>query len=440
MTTPLPKVIFQDADAQTAPGSSNKHVSVDPEGNHLVDLEFIEEPLGVTAEQGQGFLRVEFGEAIGPDSRYEVARKLGWGMNSSIWLALDRKENKYVAIKALKGYATNLAKRGITWELPALERIASEPPPAEFKSTHWPRLLDHFVHPGSGEDGEHLCLVTDVLGGDVEELQVKVAKKKGLPLPLAKRILLHTLRGLFHLHSCSIVHTDLKHDNIMFDLGSQTQADIAALLKADPSRRHPPEESWNCTVEAAVSQPLPLPSLSDAMKRTYLVSDLGCAQPSNVHTFEAVTTPVLRAPELVLKGPWNEKVDIWAFGCLIFELLTRRSLFVYRPEGDVDAEMSHLWQILAFTCERMKREQVEASKLGTQYFNIPADPSGTFCKLKRLIVRDRPFSELLKEYKVLSEEEVIATARIMQRCLRLDPKDRATAKELLRDPWWQVIE
>jgi serine/threonine protein kinase len=77
------------------------------------------------------------------------------------------------------------------------------------------------------------------------------------------------------MHSCNIIHTDLKHDNIMFDAGSLTNDDFAALLETDPSRRHPPEESWNCTVQAAVSQPLYLPSLSEAMERMYIVSDFG---------------------------------------------------------------------------------------------------------------------------------------------------------------------
>jgi hypothetical protein len=54
-------------------------------------LEFVEEPLGVTAEQGHGFLRIEFGDAIGPGKRYKVVRKLGWGMNASIWMAFDAK-------------------------------------------------------------------------------------------------------------------------------------------------------------------------------------------------------------------------------------------------------------------------------------------------------------------------------------------------------------
>ena len=79
---PRPEVVFADPNAP--PRSSNKHVSVNAEGINEVDLEFVEEPLGVTAEQGHGFIRIEFSDAIGPDGRYKVVRKLGWGMNSSV--------------------------------------------------------------------------------------------------------------------------------------------------------------------------------------------------------------------------------------------------------------------------------------------------------------------------------------------------------------------
>ena len=95
LTTPRPEVVFADPQAAPRSSNSNKHVSVNPEGIELVDLHFVEEPLGVTAEQGHGFIRIEFGDAIGPDMRYKVLRKLGWGMNSSVWMAFDVKSVRF---------------------------------------------------------------------------------------------------------------------------------------------------------------------------------------------------------------------------------------------------------------------------------------------------------------------------------------------------------
>ena len=71
---------------------SNKRLSVDTErGVTFVDLSFIEEPLGLSREQGYGFPRFEFGDTIGPERRYKIIRKLGWGMNASIWMAFDER-------------------------------------------------------------------------------------------------------------------------------------------------------------------------------------------------------------------------------------------------------------------------------------------------------------------------------------------------------------
>ena len=49
---------------------------------------------------------------------------------------------------------------------------------------------------------------------------------------------------------------------------------------------------------------------------------------------------------------------------------------------------------------------------------------------------NNPFDRSLRNYNVLEEADVLATAKIMKRCLRLNPKDRATAEELLQDLWF----
>jgi serine/threonine protein kinase len=121
----------------------------------------------------------------------------------------------------------------------------------------------------------HICLVTDVMGGDVRSLLRDIlAKHKAMPFPLAKRILWHTLRGIAYMHRCGVIHTDLRSDNIVFD-ASTTTDDFASLAAADPPQLNPPEYSWECTVQTAVSQPLSLPSISEAITRTFLVADFG---------------------------------------------------------------------------------------------------------------------------------------------------------------------
>ena len=55
----------------------------------VIKSKFIEEPLGNPATDGHGYAQFDFGDTIGPENRYKIVRKLGWGMYSSIWMAFD---------------------------------------------------------------------------------------------------------------------------------------------------------------------------------------------------------------------------------------------------------------------------------------------------------------------------------------------------------------
>jgi len=71
------------------PDLANLHISVDPDDKQVADLIFTSEALGMLAVDGYGWAQFQFGDKIGQDSRYTIARKLGWGMHSSTWLARD---------------------------------------------------------------------------------------------------------------------------------------------------------------------------------------------------------------------------------------------------------------------------------------------------------------------------------------------------------------
>lgn len=159
-------------------------------------------------------------------------------------------------------------RKGLCWEINALKRISGP----SGSSSHCLSILDTFTQPGKGSTGEHACIVTEVLGGDVGSIQRR--HKQKLPLPLVKRILLHTLRGIAHAHKNGVVHTDIKIENIFFDT-PMTKGDIENLIESEPSRRHELDKTPEGPLRAAVSQPLPQPSIEEALERTFLLADFG---------------------------------------------------------------------------------------------------------------------------------------------------------------------
>ncbi|KAF8395322.1 hypothetical protein HHK36_019265 [Tetracentron sinense] len=139
---------------------------------------------------------------------YVVQSKLGWGHFSTVWLAWDTRNSRYVALKVQKSaqHYTEAAMDEIT----ILKQIA-EGDPDDKKCVV--KLFDHFKH--SGPNGQHVCMVFEYLGDNLLRL-IKYSDYRGMPISMVKEICFHTLVGLDYLHrQLSIIHTDLKPENIL---------------------------------------------------------------------------------------------------------------------------------------------------------------------------------------------------------------------------------
>ena len=119
-------------------------------------------------------------------------------------------ENKHVAIKILKGYATQLNREQKLRELDILQRLSSSVIPRSQGPDHCVRFENHFFLPGIEYDGEYLCLVMELFNSNVQDILASLSlKREHIPIPIVKRILRHLLLGIARLHEHGIAHTGM---------------------------------------------------------------------------------------------------------------------------------------------------------------------------------------------------------------------------------------
>ncbi|XP_028303316.1 SRSF protein kinase 2-like isoform X2 [Gouania willdenowi] len=187
-----------------------KHVSV--KQNHFHPPE----PLGGLDEQQEdpedygigGYYPVEIGDIFA--DRYQVIKKLGWGHFSTVWLCWDMETRRFVALKVVK--SAQMFTETALDEIKLLKCVRQSDP-KDLKRERIVQLVDDFRI--SGVNGEHVCMVLEVLGHQLLSWIIK-SNYAGLPLPCVKSVLTQVLQGLDYLHTkCKIIHTDIKPENIL---------------------------------------------------------------------------------------------------------------------------------------------------------------------------------------------------------------------------------
>ncbi|KAJ4160939.1 hypothetical protein NW765_005787 [Fusarium oxysporum] len=157
-----------------------------------------------------GFHPVHLGDLFN-DGQFKVIRKLGEGAYSTVWLAHDLRNSRYVAVKILISENTETSH-----ELRILHHLAKVAPQDGVR--HITQLFTEFKH--KGPNGIHKCLVFEPMGPSVNSM-------------MAKRILRQSLQGLAFLHKNGVAHGDFQPGNILFSVQSMDSLDEASLRQEE---------------------------------------------------------------------------------------------------------------------------------------------------------------------------------------------------------------
>ncbi|KAH9474487.1 Serine/threonine-protein kinase SRPK [Psilocybe cubensis] len=377
--------------------------------------QFPEEPLSESAADGSGYFPAFPGLKLG-ENRYEVIRKLGYGPRSSVWLALDAQDDRYIALKILTVHATNQAN----YELEVLKMIQRR------GLDDLPSLQCHFIQ--NSAHGEHLCIGLAVLGTSLEDLRLS-SPTKTLPVHIVQKAVASIMVPLLELHKLSLIHGAVTGDNIRFFIGNN-KGDIESRLAQLPPCKiekvvaingveYPVVRSqpithgydWNETQSSFVNCSLYLSNVGHGIIMLY----------TKCYNYVA-----LRPPETIIETSYDSKVDIWMLGCAVYQLLTGDPLVL--PEKTED-EGDHLAWIQAMVQDRFKRELAIRSPVRECFFA----EDGFF-------IEDIPEDTLESRFASsgmpnITPDQTRGAVQFLERCLVLDPADRPTIAELKSHPW-----
>ena len=228
--------------------------------------------------------------ALTPGTRlgvYEVTEKIGEGGMGAVYRATDSSLGRQVAIKVLPDAFAADPDR-----LARLEREAKT-----LASLNHPHIAAVY---GFEKSGGHYAFVMELVEG--EDLSQRI-ERGALPLDEALPIAKQIAEALEGAHEHGIIHRDLKPANIKVRSDGTVKVLDFGLAKAmEPARGSSPSMSVSPTIT------------TPAMTQAGMI--LG--------------TAAYMSPEQARGLDVDKRTDLWAFGVVLWEMLTGKRLF----EGD----------------------------------------------------------------------------------------------------------
>jgi len=245
------------------------------------------EMLAVAAVVLEGTSRLQSGTTLGP---YRVDALIGVGGMGEVYRARDTKLNRDIALKVLP--------ESLTHEPDRLARFTREA-----------KVLASLNHPniaaiyGFEDGGDVHALVLELVEGPTLADRIALGP---LALPEALAIARQIADALAAAHEHGVIHRDLKPANIKV-------CDDETVKVLDFGLAKPVQDAR--------------PTQSGDGQRNPTLQSPTVMSPVVTATGVILGTAAYMSPEQAKGRPADKRSDVWAFGCVLYEMLTRKRAF-----------------------------------------------------------------------------------------------------------------
>ena len=293
--------------------------------------------------------------------KYQILKVIGDGTYGKVYAGINKETNEKVAIKILKNKMSSWEECILQNEVRFLGKLNNE---------NIVKLLEV-----NREQNNDVSYIFELCDCNLFEFIEKHRKQKMfISEAKVRNIVYQITSGIKYLHSKNIMHRDLKPENILMILNN------------------------NLVKIADFGTAKEIPEFKDNALTDY------------------VCTRWYRAPECALKSNnYNEKIDVWAIGCIMAELYTLKPIF---PGID---EFDQLNKILKITGTPEYGDWPEGISLSQKHnIRLPQFNKGN-----------------LKEVVFNANDDAID---FLERIFELNPEKRPSASELLKHPYFTEIQ
>ena len=291
---------------------------------------------------------------------FRILGKLGEGSFAEVFKVKSTRNNttSFYAIKRLKKRFRSIDEVNHLPEITACQSLQGHP--------NVVRLFDVLFDSANG----YVALVFELLDYNLYEY-VKI-RNRPCDERQALLFIYQLLKPIAYMHSKNLFHRDIKPENCMIN---KTTLELKLV------------DFGSCRFDDHNSN-------------------------SDKYFTEYVSTRWYRAPECILtSGSYGKAVDIWAVGCMLYELLTTRPLFPGKHELD---QINRIHQIVG-SPSRETLSQFKKNPNNQISFSFPSR-------------QPQDFSKMLPPY--ITKD----TVDLLKKLLTYDPHERITAAEALSHP------
>ncbi|KAI8946735.1 serine/threonine protein kinase [Xylaria longipes] len=373
-----------------------------------------------------GFHPVYIGDVY--NARYKILNKIGYGTYSTVWLVEDLKDRagkhrEFSALKVLSAecYGTeyDIFEKEILTHLRNGDRNL-------VGYNHISHLVDDFEH--EGPNGKHVCLVFQVYGETLRSFGV-LFRECMIPTDVMRRLTIQLLLALDYAHYYGVIHTDIQPSNIFVKFRDYSLIESVYLKKTPVPHQDRAEEQYT----PIPSQPLHnsyFNASHSIFEFDIVLGDWGVSSFADKHLTENIQPIGLRAPEVLIRAPWDTKTDFWNLGAVILELYRAVRMFSGQVEPDGHYEVrEHLAEIVDLfgpfpkaLLERGNQEIVRGI----------FDEEG---KVKDRPPMGRPPLDSEAFVPGLDEDARERFVSFLRAMMKINPAERLSAEDYLRHPW-----